>query len=363
MDVERANHGLPFLQYNPANHDSRVIGLAPMYPNTNLFLRRLLCLTQSSVKRQYARDGRHRTHCFMTEIHPAKHHNMDAFKEDPDKLLPPLLAHLSAVESSPTLTLDADLLKRGERSLDFSTPQSKLLQVLGSGERLLPHLQQDPTPLTRLIERAVSLIPFEVLQPLIPADKLEDGLQSPLVVTQPVSPVQLLCLTYLMRATQTPSGAAFVATNEPLSRCLFEVWLLDENTEVADRALEVIVALLTVDHPKSNTLIGDGMAHGQGLFWRRVFHDRALYTFIFEATRGKETPRDVQGLRTAKQRQGMPGITQARLFDFISRVAALDWAPMTTTTFRDFEEAYLWTHSIRGWWVVMLCCSAHDRQE
>ena len=265
---------------------------------------------------------------------------MDAFKEDPDKLLPPLLAHLSAVESSPTLTLDADLLKRGERSLDFSTPQSKLLQVLGSGERLLPNLQQDPTPLTRLIERAVSLIPFEILQPLIPSDKLEDGLQSPLVVTQPVSPVQLLCLAYLMRASQTPSGAAFVATNEPLSRCLFEVWLLDENTEVADRALEVIVALLIVDHPESNTLIGAEMAHGQGLFWRRVFHDRALYTFIFESTRGKETPRDVQGLRTAKQRQGMPGITQARLFDFISRVATLDWAPMTATAFREFEEAY-----------------------
>ena len=32
MIVEWANHGLPFLQYNPANHDSRVIGLAPMYP-------------------------------------------------------------------------------------------------------------------------------------------------------------------------------------------------------------------------------------------------------------------------------------------------------------------------------------------
>jgi hypothetical protein len=265
---------------------------------------------------------------------------MDAFKEDPDKLLPPLFAHLSAVEASPTTALDVDLLKRGERSLDFSTPQPKLLQVLASGERLLANLQQDPTPLTRLVEKAVSLIPFEVLQPLIPLDKLEDGLQSPLLVTQPVFPVQLLCLSYLMRASQTPSGAAFVATNEPLSRCLFEVWLLDENTEVADRALEVIVALLTVDHVKTNALISTGMAQGQGLFWRRIFHDQALYTFIFEATRGKETPRDKNGLRTPKQLRGMPGITQARLFDFISKLAALDWAPMTTTAFRYFEDAF-----------------------
>lgn len=265
---------------------------------------------------------------------------MDAVKEDPDRLLPPLFAHLRAVESSPATALDVDLLKSAERSLDFSTTQPKLLQVLASGERLLANLQQDPTPLTRLIEKAVSLIPFEVLQPLITSDKLEDGLQSPLLVTQPISPVQLLCLAYLMRASQTPSGAAFVATNEPLSRCLFEVWLLDENTEVADRALEVIVALLTVDHPQSNTLIGTGMAQGQGLFWRRIFHDQALYTFTFEVTRGKEIPLDLRGLRTPKQRQGMPGITQGRLFDFISRLAALDWTPMTTTAFREFEEAF-----------------------
>lgn len=265
---------------------------------------------------------------------------MDAIKEDPDILLPPLFAHLNAVESSPATILDADLLKRAERSLDLSTPQPKLIQVLTSGERLLANLQQDPTPLTRLIGKAVSLIPFEVLQPLIPSDKLEDGLQSPLSVTQPVAPVQLLCLAYLMRASQTPSGAGFVATNEPLSRCLFEVWLLEENTEVADRALEVIIALLIVDHPQSNTLIGTGMAQGQGLFWRRIFHDRALYVFVFESTRGKETPRDKNRLRTPKQQQGMPGITQARLFDFISRLAAIDWVPMTTTAFREFEEAF-----------------------
>jgi hypothetical protein len=265
---------------------------------------------------------------------------MDGVKEDSDALLPPLFAHLSAVESSPSTTLDADLLKRAERSLDHSTPQPKLLQVLGSGERLLPGLQQDPTPLTRLIEKAVSLIPFEVLQPLIPSDKLEDGLQSPLRATNLVAPVQLLCLAYLMRASQTPSGAAFVATDEPLSKCLIEVWLLDENTEVADRALEVIVALLEVDHPQSNTLIGTGVAQGHGLFWRRIFHDRALYTFVFEATRGVRTARDEAGLRTPKQQQGMPGITQARLFDFIARIAPMDWSPMTSTAFRDFEEQF-----------------------
>ena len=265
---------------------------------------------------------------------------MDGVREAPEALLPPVFAHLGAVDSSPNTSLDADLLKRAERSLDFSTPQQKLLQVLESGERLLPNLQQDPTPLTRLIEKVVSLVPFEVLQPLIPSDKLENGLQSPLQATYAVAPVQLLCLAYLMRASQTPSGAAFVATNEPLSKCLVEVWLLDEKTEVADRALDVVVALLEVDHPQNNIMIGTGMTQGQGLFWRRIFHDRAIYSFIFEATRGIRSVRDEAGLRTPKQQQGMPGITQARLFDFIARLAPLDWAPMTSTAFRDFEEEF-----------------------
>ena len=265
---------------------------------------------------------------------------MDALKENPDALLPPLFAHLQAVESSPSKTLDAELLKRAERSLDHSTPQIKLLLILSSGERLLPTLQQDPTPLTRLIEKAVSYIPFDVLQPLIPSDKLEEGLQSPVRVAHPVAPVQLLCLAYLMRASQTPSGAAFIAADESLSRCLVEVWLLEENTEVADRALDVVAALLEVDHPQSSTLMGSGMAHGQGLFWRRIFHDEALYKLIFEATRGKVTARDEAGLRTQKQQQGMPGVTQARIFDFIARLAPLDWAAMATTAFREFEQEF-----------------------
>jgi hypothetical protein len=261
---------------------------------------------------------------------------MDTYVEDKDVLFKDVFAHLSKVEEQPaSLTLDGDLLRRTERSLDASTQRDLLWRLLKAGEQLLQTLQQDPKPLTRLLERTVRLIPFDELKSSITTDKLEEGLKSSSV------PIQLLCLAYLTQAADRPSGASFVASSSSLVQLLISVWLAVDSTEVSERALECILALLAVDNPDSVIVVTTdnriGGAQGQGLMWRRLFHDSEVYSLIFLWTSLRQSRYD---LKTKKGQQAVT-ISQARLFDFLARVAQLDWAAITTSSIPNVEASFM----------------------
>ncbi|OQV01976.1 hypothetical protein CLAIMM_07243 [Cladophialophora immunda] len=260
---------------------------------------------------------------------------MDALVEDSDKLFLEVFAHLAAVEAQPGLPLDEELLKRSERNLTPTSPKVLLWRVLETGEKLLQTLQQDPRPLTRLLERVISLLPFDELRSTISAEKLQEGLASPSVS------IQLLCLAYLRKAADSPSGASFVATSSSLVQCQFTIWLSSESTEVAERSLEVIEALLAVDSQNSTTVLSAGRsfaeAQGQGLLWRRVFHDPDVYAILFEWTSLTKSKRDVNN----KKGMQLVTISQARLFDFIARVAPYDWSAVTTSSLVQIEAQFL----------------------
>lgn len=268
---------------------------------------------------------------------------MDGVVEDVDVLFPDVFSHLQQVEAEPaTKILDEELLKRAERSLDTSTSPDLLWKLLTTGQKLLQSLQQDPTPLTRLLERTVLCIPFDQLKTSISAEKLEEGLLSP------SKPVQLLCLTYLRKASDSPSGASFVACSPSLVKTLVTKWLASESTEVAERSLEDIVALLAVDHPRNVTVMftssGLGEADGHGLFWRVMFNDPEVYSLLFQWT---SFVKSNHGLNSKKGRQAIT-ISQARLFDYIIRVASLDWPAITTTVHRAIESDYSQDKSREG---------------
>ncbi|KAK5061326.1 hypothetical protein LTR84_007868 [Exophiala bonariae] len=258
---------------------------------------------------------------------------MDTYVEDQDALFTELFSHLEKVKTE-GVTLDEDVLKRAERSIDTSTPRSTLWQLLSTGEALLQVLQQDPRSLTRLLQRDISLIPFDELKQSISAEKLEEGLQAPSVA------VQLLCIAYLQKAADTPSGASFVAASSDLVQTLLTLWLTSENTEVAERALEAIEALLAVDSTNSVTVLSAGErlgeAQGQGLLWRRIFHDAKVYAILFEWTSLSTTQRDIN----TKKGLHLVTISQGRLFDFIARIASLGWATVTTSSLPDIESKY-----------------------
>lgn len=258
--------------------------------------------------------------------------------EDAEKLHQEVIIHLNQVRHDPaTVLLDEELLRRAERNTDRRTPREILWRLLSTGEDLLAVLQQDPRPLTKLLEQVVVSIPFDELKKHISAEKLEQGLLSP------SAPIQLLVLAYLQKAADLPSGAAFVACSPTLTKVLTETWLSTTNTEVADKALDVLTALLTVDSPSTTTFVvaheGSGEALGQGLLWRRLFEDSDIYILLYAWTSLTQSKHDI----STKQGRQQVTISQGRMFDFLARIASVDWARITTSSILNVEKKYIKT--------------------
>lgn len=261
---------------------------------------------------------------------------MDQVVEDKPLLFREVLQQLSDVKQAPSTKLDEELLRRASRNTDTHTPRQILWEILKLGEETLQALEQDPRPLTRLLEQVVLSLPFDELKTTISPEKLEEGLQSP------SNPVQLLILAYLQKAADTPSGAGFVAVSPSLSKTLVGTWLATESTEVSDKALDTIVALLEVDSPCTSTFVvtqnASGEALGQGILWRRIFTDPEVYSLLFEwttlTTKSRHQISTKKGLHQAT-------ISQGRLLDLISRSSEIDWTQISTSTLPEVEKLYM----------------------
>lgn len=260
---------------------------------------------------------------------------MDQIVEDRDKLFNAVFNHLGEVEQQPTTTpLDEELLRRAERNIDSHVSQDLLWRLLRTGEHVLESLQQDARPLTRVLSGIILHIPFDDLKQSISVEKLEAGLQSPAIS------IQLLILAYLQKAADLPSGASFVACNPSLTKVFLTTWLSVISTEVADKALDVLVLLLMVDSPNTSTFVvsgaSSGQAQGQNLLWHRLFHDPEVYSLFYSWTALQHSNHD---LKTKKGLQ-QATISQSRLFDFLARAAQIDWSHITTSTVPDVEQLY-----------------------
>jgi hypothetical protein len=246
-----------------------------------------------------------------------------------------LFAHLAEVEQDPEHTrLNNDILRDAQNSLSSSTPREIVWSLLANGERLLNIIQEDPRPLTRLLEVDISFIPFDEIKDSIPPQKLVEGLLSP------STSIQVLCLAYLRKAADSPSGVAWVGSNASLVKEFVTTWLASDSTEVTERALEALMILLEVDHVDRTNVVQErglkGEAQGQGLLWRRLFRDPEIYTLFFHWTSLKSS----EYREKTKQAMHKMTISQGRLFDFIARVAGLDWSNITHSHFPDIESRY-----------------------
>jgi hypothetical protein len=246
-----------------------------------------------------------------------------------------LFAHLEEVEEDPQhKRLNSDILRDAQNNLSSTTPREILWSLLANGERLLNVIQEDPRPLTRLLEVDISFIPFDEIKDAMPSHKLLEGLLSP------STSVQVLCLAYLRKAADSPSGVAWVGSNAGIVKQFITTWLTSDSTEVTERALEALMVLLGVDHVDRKVIVEEkglkGEAQGQGLLWRRLFRDPEIYALFFHWTSLKSP----EYREKSKQAIHRLTISQGRLFDFIARVAELDWSNITVSHFPEIEANY-----------------------
>jgi hypothetical protein len=243
-----------------------------------------------------------------------------------------LLAHLKIVGQSPNHEhLSTSLVEQSRFLLHHAGIRpNRVVELAHLTLTLLRTSQDDLESLIHLLSDAVELVSFDDLQTSIPVNVVTEGLSSP-------SPsIQTLGLSYLKKAAESPSGAAFVANDNALVKALVKLFLTSKSADIGGtRALEAITSLLSVDNPEKVTTLSEdgstGQTHGQGLLWRRMFHDEEIYGLFFQKTTTGDSSLDLSRSEITT--------AQARLLDFISAVAKMRWDAICDSRQPDLQSS------------------------
>ncbi|KAL9134284.1 MAG: hypothetical protein Q9175_004536 [Cornicularia normoerica] len=190
---------------------------------------------------------------------------------------------------------------------------------------LLPTLQQDPTPVTNLINVLVLPTKYDFTRVLTiqpPVDFTAGFLSS-------LPPINLAVLSLLEKATYRKSDIDIVAGKADVIAALIKLWLCTPDTAVATRAHDVIVRLLLADEGK-NTMSDSGIME-ENLMWRRILRDRDIYGSIFSICSLSTAVQEGPLSRREKTH------AQARLLDMLLKI---DSNPVRTSQIPDIEQRF-----------------------
>ena len=135
-------------------------------------------------------------------------------------------------------------------------------------------------------------------------------------LSSPSSDINLVILNLLNKACSSSGDAGIIAASPEIVAALVRLWLSTPVTEVATQGLEVLSGLLRVDattapEGDANMTGYTSKVYGQGLMWRRVFHDKDVYELFFSICSLNTIGQSGQLSKREKT------ISQARLLDFI----------------------------------------------
>ncbi|KAF2084818.1 hypothetical protein K490DRAFT_23756, partial [Saccharata proteae CBS 121410] len=245
--------------------------------------------------------------------------------------------HFEDVEADPSHPLDADLFEKVEPYLtssevvDLGVSQSLIEQLA----RLLPNLQQDPTPAVKLLNRLVVPFEFDAIRSLQPPVDFAGGLDLAAVPYHP------LALSLLEKAALNQRHAEFIASSPEIIRRLVRLWLRTQDIGVADRAGNVLLAFLEIDRNPVSMTGTDGLDaepsvdYGTGFVWKRVFGDKDVYGEMFAICGAQPGGRGEQDL----SRQ-LITVAQSRLLAWLPEVGKLSWEAITHSHHPKIEEEF-----------------------
>jgi hypothetical protein len=235
--------------------------------------------------------------------------------------------HLTQVAQDSSVALDASLLQTAEfliaPTLSDESTRTLALQV----SRLLPLLRQDPTPAIKLLLRLFHKIPFSDIRAIDPNLDLAAGL------ALDAQPFHGPTISVLKKAANNAADAESLASIPSVIHAVVRLWLSSPVSGVASKAQELLIDLLHVDRRGIPEVFQDDpgvqVLH-PGAVWRRIFGDRDVYGLIFSICSFKGS--DV----TNSQRSQ----AQARLLEFLPKVAGLHWNTVARSQQPEVEVKY-----------------------
>lgn len=246
--------------------------------------------------------------------------------------------HLDQLIEDPTLPLDPKIFDHVELQLTDANIPPLIPRLLPKITEILKKYQQDPAVLCSLAVKLLGPLNFTQIMSLASEEAIIQALRSS------APSANLLAMTVLEKAAKSPSEAAILAMmNNVVTNFLIQ-WLSAPQVEVGEKGSRVLGDLLDVD---CDTRPQDGLSLngmeiavrkplGQGLMWRRLFHDRDVYGLLLSL--GSAGPhQNAEGGLNAQQLT----LAQGRLLRVMPRLAALNLRAVSRTDFPDLNQRYL----------------------
>jgi hypothetical protein len=152
-------------------------------------------------------------------------------------------------------------------------------------------------------------------------------------------------MTVLEKASQAPSDTAILSIMIAVVAAFIRTWLSSPSVEVGEKGTNALAALLEVDCDKASSArlnahmnelaISVRTTPGQGLLWRRIFHDRDIYSLLFSLCSHSTT-----GAHEGQLDERQKSLAQARLLRLLPRLAVLDFSTISRSNFLDVEAEY-----------------------
>jgi len=245
-------------------------------------------------------------------------------------LLPQLEKHLDALQSDPTTPIDERLFESCTLVLGRQISQQDSIALIKRLASQVPQLQQNPSPAINLLTVLLQPYSFSDISSLGTNVDFVNGLDVRALA------YNRLLLTLLRKASHSATDTATVAGQPEIAASLVKLWLCTPEAGIAEDAGNVILQLLTVDQEQPvGPSAGGGAAHGQGLFWKRLFQDHDVYNTFYAACSTKSRN---QGFDLTK---GQRTLAQARLLEWLPKVSALDWATVSRSHNSEVEKQYM----------------------
>lgn len=235
-----------------------------------------------------------------------------------------------SVQQDPSIQLDRKLFEQAEIVLpdhDFNPAQRR--SFVESLVDLIPTLQQDPSPVTSLLDRMIRIYSYSDLTGLFDFAILTAGLNT----GEHMIAFNNLALTVLEKAAQTSADAATIATLSDTFLALVRLWLCTHDTGVAARTSQVLLDLLRVDQERTAENGSPASSSGQGLVWKRVFTDRDVYGTLFSAC-SLTVPSEL------KLGNSQISLAQARLLEWLPQVARMNWDAVARSNLPEVESKF-----------------------
>ncbi|TDZ49740.1 hypothetical protein CTRI78_v007912 [Colletotrichum trifolii] len=242
-----------------------------------------------------------------------------------------LTAHLDELVSAPETPLNPKILDDVELQLTEANIPPLLPVLLPKLTTILKSTPHDPAPIVSLTIKLLSPVPFTQTLQLADESSLITALRSP------APSANLLALAILDKAAAAPSDAAILSLMPRVVAELIRRWLSAPQVEVGEKASRVLGDVLETDcelpPPSALPNLGSEVvrrrAPGQGRMWKRIFHDKELFTLILSLAKGQDPEAE------DKMTEHQLSLAQGRVLRILPRLASLNIVEVGTSQFPD----------------------------